>query len=156
MARRKQSFIEEVIEMISMLPWWVGVLIALVSYIVFHSIASSTLDSAPQDIKQLGEFASRQIFITFSTILQYVIPFAALLGSLISVFSGKANNTKDTTPQSNRADKAYSPKQHQPSNIACPLCSQPMVKRKSRKGANAGQEFWGCSNFPSCKGTRPL
>lgn len=32
----------------------------------------------------------------------------------------------------------------------CPLCSKPMRRRKSAKG-----EFWGCSAFPECKGTRP-
>ena len=32
----------------------------------------------------------------------------------------------------------------------CPQCGKPMRKRKSAKG-----EFWGCSAFPDCKGTRP-
>lgn len=31
----------------------------------------------------------------------------------------------------------------------CPLCGKPMRQRKSAKG-----EFWGCSTFPECKGTR--
>jgi restriction system protein len=37
---------------------------------------------------------------------------------------------------------------------ACPLCSKTMVKRTARRGANAGKEFWGCSDYPSCKGIR--
>lgn len=32
----------------------------------------------------------------------------------------------------------------------CPLCGKPMRARKSAKG-----DFWGCSTFPECKGTRP-
>lgn len=36
--------------------------------------------------------------------------------------------------------------------IACPLCNAPMVKRKASKGNNIGKEFWGCSQFPKCKG----
>ncbi len=32
----------------------------------------------------------------------------------------------------------------------CPQCGQPMRRRKSAKG-----DFWGCSTFPDCKGTRP-
>lgn len=32
----------------------------------------------------------------------------------------------------------------------CPLCGQSMRRRMSMKG-----EFWGCSAFPDCKGTRP-
>jgi restriction system protein len=33
----------------------------------------------------------------------------------------------------------------------CPLCGKPMRQRKSVKG-----EFWGCSAYPECKGTRPV
>lgn len=33
----------------------------------------------------------------------------------------------------------------------CPQCGKPMPRRKSVKG-----EFWGCSAFPECKGTRPV
>ncbi len=33
----------------------------------------------------------------------------------------------------------------------CPQCGQPMRRRKSAKG-----EFWGCTTYPDCKGTKPL
>lgn len=36
----------------------------------------------------------------------------------------------------------------------CPACNAQMVRRIARKGANAGSEFWGCSAFPKCRGTR--
>jgi restriction system protein len=36
---------------------------------------------------------------------------------------------------------------------ACPKCSQTMVRRTAKKGANAGKEFWGCSDYPRCRGT---
>lgn len=36
-----------------------------------------------------------------------------------------------------------------PSAPACPKCGSPMVKRTGPRG-----EFWGCSTFPKCKGTR--
>ena len=32
----------------------------------------------------------------------------------------------------------------------CPLCGKGMRRRKSAKG-----DFWGCSGYPECKGTRP-
>ena len=34
----------------------------------------------------------------------------------------------------------------------CPKCGQPMVRRTARRGANAGSQFWGCSEFPRCRG----
>jgi len=38
----------------------------------------------------------------------------------------------------------------------CPSCTRPMVKRTVRRGARAGSEFWGCSNYPACTDTRTL
>jgi ssDNA-binding Zn-finger/Zn-ribbon topoisomerase 1 len=29
-----------------------------------------------------------------------------------------------------------------------------MVRRTAHKGKRAGRQFWGCSRYPSCKGTR--
>jgi four helix bundle suffix protein len=37
---------------------------------------------------------------------------------------------------------------------ACPRCGQTMVLRTARQGPNAGLQFWGCSRYPDCKGTR--
>jgi restriction system protein len=41
-------------------------------------------------------------------------------------------------------------KQNNPDAPECPQCAKPMRKRTSAKG-----EFWGCSTYPACKGTRP-
>lgn len=37
---------------------------------------------------------------------------------------------------------------------ACPLCGKSMVLRTARKGQHAGAQFWGCTRYPDCKGTR--
>ena len=34
-------------------------------------------------------------------------------------------------------------------NVKCPVCDGPMVSRKSPYGV-----FWGCKDYPNCKGTR--
>lgn len=36
----------------------------------------------------------------------------------------------------------------------CPVCSSKMVLRTAKKGPNPGEMFWGCTQFPKCKGTR--
>lgn len=33
----------------------------------------------------------------------------------------------------------------------CPTCGGPMVSRANKA---SGQRFWGCKNYPTCKGTR--
>lgn len=38
---------------------------------------------------------------------------------------------------------------------SCPGCASAMVLRTAKRGANAGSEFWGCTKYPACKGTRP-
>jgi hypothetical protein len=38
----------------------------------------------------------------------------------------------------------------------CLICNSQMVKRKARRGSRAGQEFWGCLNYPQCRGTRSI
>ena len=40
----------------------------------------------------------------------------------------------------------------QPVAPACHQCGEVMVLRKARSGKNAGQQFWGCSAFPKCRG----
>ena len=39
---------------------------------------------------------------------------------------------------------------------SCPDCGKPMKKRKAGAGRNAGKEFWGCTGYPDCRGTRQI
>lgn len=38
----------------------------------------------------------------------------------------------------------------------CPKCGRLMVLRTIKKGPHAGGQFWGCPDFPRCKGTRKI
>ncbi len=38
----------------------------------------------------------------------------------------------------------------------CPKCGAPMQQRTIKKGSRQGEQFWGCTNYPQCDGTRPL
>lgn len=35
----------------------------------------------------------------------------------------------------------------------CPKCKSPMLLRTARSGPNVGAQFWGCPNYPRCRGT---
>ena len=39
---------------------------------------------------------------------------------------------------------------------ACPFCKKTMVTRLARTGKNAGGSFWGCADYPKCRGIRPV
>jgi restriction system protein len=38
----------------------------------------------------------------------------------------------------------------------CPFCGKAMVIRTARRGQNAGNKFWGCPDYPGCRGTRDV
>jgi restriction system protein len=38
----------------------------------------------------------------------------------------------------------------------CPKCRSTMVRRSARNGSKTGQLFWGCSQYPACRGTRTI
>lgn len=40
--------------------------------------------------------------------------------------------------------------------MLCPTCGASMVKRTAKRGTNAGNTFWGCSNYPACRGVRSV
>ena len=60
----------------------------------------------------------------------------------------RKENPADQTDRSDQAD----PTDQIP---ACPRCGKPMVLRTAKSGKNAGQQFWGCSGYPECKGVVP-
>lgn len=43
---------------------------------------------------------------------------------------------------------------HRATQPSCPTCQAPMVQRVAKRGGNAGNTFWGCSQYPKCRTTR--
>lgn len=291
MARRKRtSTADDLLELVAMLPWWAGVLLAVGGYFVLHNIASQPV-VAPTQPSQMGAMVTQSIWKSLATAGQYLLPFICLLGAVTSawrrrarknlvvdVARSKATDALDgmswrefemlvgegfrlqgyqvaetggggadggvdlvlTKPGKNGGEKflvqckqwrAYKvgvdvvrelygvmaakgatggfvvtsgrftdeaisfasgrnvtlvdgPKLHgllrqtqagvdrppaqkpavpvarspapSPQALACPLCAKPMVRRTAKRGANAGGEFWGCTGYPACRGTRPI
>lgn len=279
--RRKESGADILIELVSMLPWWVGLLLALVMYLVLHHLA---VQPSPVGLKpgQIGDFAGKAIMASLAAFLQYLIPLlcivaagmafwkvrdrqqiastithsqsASALGDLswqdfeklvgeafrqrgfavtetggggadggvdlvlskdgerslvqckqwraykvgvdvvrelygVMAAKGAARGyvvTSGTfTDEAKRfaagrnihlvdgpelyamIQQARRPSSHDPSQTPqarsavpasppCPVCGSAMLKRTAKKGAMAGNQFWGCSNYPSCKGIRSL
>ena len=83
MARQKTSPIEDLILVTSRLPWWGGVLLALVSYLVLHMIASRPLMSVSGP-GQMGDVVVKGMITTMAMFGQFVLPFAFGVAALIS------------------------------------------------------------------------
>lgn len=283
--RRKTSTADDLLDLVAMLPWWVGVLLGLVSFLVLHNLASQQVVT-PTQPGQIGAMVTQTIWKSLATAGQYILPFICFLGAGISAWRRRErknlvadvarNNATDaldgmswrefeklvgegfrlqgyrvvetggggadggvdlvlTKPGKNGSEKflvqckqwrAYKvgvdivrelygvmaakgatggfvvtsgrfsdeaisfasgrnvtlidgPKLHgllseaqasadrpiaekpvgpvaSPQAQACPLCAKPMVRRAAKRGANTGSEFWGCTGYPTCRGTRPI
>ena len=86
MARRKKtSPIEDVMDLVSMLPWWAGVGLALVSYLLLHAVASQPMVAATQ-VGQMGAMVTQTLWKTFASVGQYALPIICLAGAGMSAW----------------------------------------------------------------------
>jgi restriction system protein len=285
--RKKTSPAEDLVDLVSMLPWWVGVGAAGASYLLLHAVASQSVAVATQP-GQMGAMLTQTLWKTFASVGQYVLPIICLAGAatsawrrrerknlVVDVAQSNASDALDgmswrefemlvgegfrvqgyqvaesggggpdggvdlvlTRPGKNGGEKFLvqckqwrafkvgvdvvrelygvmaakgatggfvvtsgrftedaigfargrnvtlvdGPKLHgllrqaraglENSSAAassvqrsvaptqassCPLCSKPMARRIAKRGANAGGEFWGCTGYPACRGTRQI
>jgi restriction system protein len=52
-------------------------------------------------------------------------------------------------------DQSDPPDPSDPKPPACPKCGSLMALRTAKTGKNQGSQFWGCTQYPACKGTVP-
>jgi len=284
--KRKTSPAEDLIDLVSMVPWWVGVVFAILIYLVLHRVAGQTVLAAPHP-GQIGAAMTQTLWKTLANFGQYLLPLLCLIGAGVSAWKRRERKALVTNAaHSAAADvldglswqqfellvgeafrlqgyavaetggggadggvdlvlsrrgekflvqckqwKAFKvgvdvirelygvmaasgaaggfvvtsgrfteeasrfangrnvslidgPRLHQMIRQAqgadasahstaatarhdasqrgnapfpnCPICTKPMVQRTAKRGANAGGDFWGCTGYPSCKGTRPI
>ena len=163
MARQRSSTFEDIAVVVSRLPWWAGVGLAIVLYLWLHHVATQPAPPPPADLKQMGASVTGQIWSAFALYLQYILPICCLIGAGLSAYrqygSGRQPNPSDNVKRWSRAGTATaqepSPRPNSWSTPECPACGASMVRRVAKKGGNAGETFWGCTRFPQCRGTRP-
>jgi restriction system protein len=77
------------------------------------------------------------------------------LRGLIQQASSARAHAASTAQMAPREPRS-APQPEAPAIPACPLCFRPMVKRVAKRGANAKSQFWGCTTYPKCRGTRSV
>ena len=268
--RKKKSGFDELVDVVSLFPWWVGVAGALVTYLILHAIAIQEL-AKPVGNAELGAYAGKQLWITLASFGQYIFPVAFLFGAAVSALNRKRDktlhqNVKQSGKNSALLNMSWQQFEHlvaeayrqkgykvrktaggpdggvdlelekagemflvqckqwratkvgvqvvrelygviaakgalggmvvtagefsdearafakgrniellngtalvgliganpiEPIELgvgsvqACPKCGQPMVRRTAQQGKYVGQAFWGCSQYPKCRGIRP-
>jgi restriction system protein len=92
MARKKSSPAEDLLGLLAMLPWWVGVVLAVISYVVLHRLAIQT--TAP--LLQPGQgpaFALRTIGTMLASVGQYLLPPFCFVAAVISFLRRRRRKT---------------------------------------------------------------
>jgi len=83
--KRKSGLLQNVFELVAMLPWWIGVLTAIGLYLGLHLYASQPV--APATTKtQIASSISTTFFVTVAGVLQYVLPLVCLAAAAASAW----------------------------------------------------------------------
>ena len=111
-------------------------------------------ESAKHALKQRRKYArwldSDDPLVVANAMLIIIGRAMAMLKSQIEA-QGKAFEEAGGFSERLTAKRIEAREKNQPPSPECPLCGKPMRRRKSARG-----DFWGCSAFPDCKGTRPV
>lgn len=75
-------------DLVAMLPWWAGVVLALVSYLLLHGVASQQVLAAAQP-GQIGAMVTQTLWKTLASFGQYIVPVICLGGAGMSAWRRK-------------------------------------------------------------------
>lgn len=83
--RRKTSGAEDFVELVALMPWWVGIVLAVVSYLLLRHLAQPAplVPLAPGD---MGSVVVRSIGTALAGIGQYLVPFFCAVGAAMSAW----------------------------------------------------------------------
>ena len=86
--KRKTSPLEDMLDLVSLLPWWAGVAIAAIGYVVLHRMAAPVQVTAIQP-GQVSHLITQTVISGLATAGQYIVPLVGLVGAAMSFFRRK-------------------------------------------------------------------
>jgi len=144
----RPSLTNEVMGTLSKSHWGIGLTVAVVFWIAGTIVGMATPIGAPvMFIFMIGEYG-----LKFLAVVAFVAAVISGIRQLNRPTSDVQSPTFAYSPP--RDPRETSPKNEEPSSPSCPLCNAPMVLRTARRGANAGNSFYGCTRYPECRGIR--
>ncbi len=110
-------------------------------------------DALPKLIREMDErIGSRLDDESITAIYDKLYPHTQVSGEVkeshIENIEKKYKSSSDDT--SVTEDKAIN-ETNTGEDMICPRCGSPLVLRTTKKGENAGKQFYGCSSFPKCR-----
>lgn len=102
--RRKSSPLEDFLELVAMMPWWAGVLLALAAYALLHRFAQLVQISAFRP-GEAATAAVRSAAVALAGYAQYIVPALCLVGAGMSAWRRKTRrDLTDSVAQAKGAD----------------------------------------------------
>jgi hypothetical protein len=134
-----EQFLDDLYGGLQHVPFWVGPLVALAVYAALTWLVpwalttdgSDPMAKVPADVFRV---VAPRLALYFAGAVLLVWLFAEARKWL-----ARLTRPRDPAPPPN-----------------CPACGAAMHRRTARQGPHAGSNFWGCSRFPACRGTRPI
>lgn len=84
--RQNQSPFEDFVEIMSRIPWWLNIILAVIAYATLHQIAMTFHYPTPQlQVGQMGDFVMDKFKSVVALFGQFVLPFGFLLAGLIGL-----------------------------------------------------------------------
>ena len=83
--KRKSSGADDVMELVALLPWWVGCILAIVFYALLHSVATQEVIQTTTP-GQIGTMVTKTIWRTLAAVGQYIVPLLCLCGASLSFY----------------------------------------------------------------------
>ena len=83
--KRKTGLLEDMLDGVSLLPWWAGIAIAVIGYVVLHRMAAAAQLAAVQP-EQVNHLMAQTVISGLATAGQYIVPLVGLLGAAMSFF----------------------------------------------------------------------
>ena len=86
--KRKTSPLEDMLDLVSLLPWWAGVAIAAIGYVVLHRMAAPVQVTAIQP-GHVSHLMTQTVIAGLATAGQYIVALVGLVGAAMSFFRRK-------------------------------------------------------------------
>ena len=98
MARKgKSSPLEVMLDLVAMLPWWVGVVLGLVGYLLLHRLATPISVTGVQP-GQVAGLMQQAVIKGLATAGQYIIPIICFAGAALSAWRRKQRQSLVSAP----------------------------------------------------------
>ena len=82
------------------MPWWVGVLLALISYLILHNLAAIKVTGFTKP-GEMGSYVVKQLWVTLAFFGQMVLPAAFGLGAVVSAIKQRKRGVLITNTTGN-------------------------------------------------------